>query len=199
MDDRPLAARLALDDASPATFARGSTRRLDALPRALGRERPTVLAIEDIHWASEPLLDLLDHLADALETRSVPIVCPARPELLESRPGWGAGKQNAISLTLSPLLPGAIRDGSSRSCSTRAASSRTPAEQILASAEGNPFFLEEILRMLIEQRRDRAAGRRLDRDGAARASSRSPTPSMGSSRRGSISSTRGRDAFAVAR
>jgi len=117
---------------------------------ALGREAPTVLAIEDIHWASEPLLDLIDHLADTLVDSSVLIVCPARPELLETRPGWGAGKQNAIALNLSPL--------------SHADSRRLVAElldidhvldeareRILERADGNPFYLEEILRMLIEQ------------------------------------------------
>ena len=116
----------------------------------LGRERPTVLAIEDIHWASEPLLDLLDHLADALEHSSVLIVCPARPELLETRPGWGAGKQNAIALNLSSLSPSDSR----RLVNELLDADRVfedAREQIVASAEGNPFYLEEILRMLIEQ------------------------------------------------
>ena len=117
---------------------------------ALGRDRPTVLAIEDIHWASEPLLDLLDHLADSLADTSVLIVCPARPELLESRPGWGAGKQNAIALNLSPLtlanarrLVAALLDADRVFEDAR--------EQILERADGNPFYLEEILRMLIEE------------------------------------------------
>ena len=125
----------------------GAWRRYVA---ALGREAPTVLAIEDIHWASEPLLDLIDHLADTLADSSVLVVCPARPELLETRPGWGAGKQNAIALNLSPL--------------SHADSQRLVAElldvdrvldevreRILERADGNPFYLEEILRMLIEQ------------------------------------------------
>jgi class 3 adenylate cyclase len=117
---------------------------------ALGRERTTVLAIEDIHWASEPLLDLLDHLADGLEETRVLIVCPSRPELLDTRPGWGAGKQNAVALTLSPL---------SATDSRRLVSELLDAdrlledarEQILDRAEGNPFYLEEILRMLIDE------------------------------------------------
>ena len=117
---------------------------------ALGREQPTVIAIEDIHWASTPLLDLLDHLAGVLQDTAVVIVCPARPELLESRPTWGAGKQNAIALNLAPL---------SQADSRRLVGELLHAdrvfedarEQILERAEGNPFFLEEILRMLIEE------------------------------------------------
>ena len=116
----------------------------------LGRDRPTVLAIEDIHWASEPLLDLLDHLADALDDTSVLIVCPARPELLETRPGWGAGKKNAVALNLSSLSPSDSR----RLVNELLDADRVfedARERIVASAEGNPFYLEEILRMLIEQ------------------------------------------------
>jgi predicted ATPase/class 3 adenylate cyclase len=117
---------------------------------ALGREQATVLAIEDIHWASAPLLDLVDHLADVLQDTPVVIVCPARPELLESRPDWGAGKQNAIALNLAPLsqadsrrLVGELLDADGVFEDAR--------EQILERADGNPFFLEEILRMLIEE------------------------------------------------
>jgi class 3 adenylate cyclase/tetratricopeptide (TPR) repeat protein len=125
----------------------GAWRRYVA---ALGRERPTVLAIEDIHWASEPLLDLLDHLADTLSDTSVLVVCPARVELLETRPAWGAGKQNAIALNLSPLRP----DDARRLVTELLDEDRMPdavRERILERADGNPFYLEEILRMLIEQ------------------------------------------------
>ena len=116
---------------------------------ALGRERPTVLAVEDIHWASEPLLDLIEHLADALDDTAVLIVCPARPELLDARPGWGAGKQNVTALNLAPLDP----DRSTELVGALLAA-HVPGEArdtIVARAEGNPFFVEEIIRMLVER------------------------------------------------
>ena len=117
---------------------------------ALGRERLTILAIEDIHWASVPLLDLLEGLADVLTDASVLIVCTARTELLESRPNWGAAKQNATALTLAPL------DGEKAaqlvsSLLGRDGVPQAVRERVLASAEGNPFFVEELLHMLIEQ------------------------------------------------
>lgn len=116
---------------------------------ALGRERFTVLAIEDIHWASQPLLDLLDHIADTLQETQVLIVCPTRPELLDLRPGWGAGKQNATALNLQPL---GLQD------SRRLVEELLHVDEvgdevrarILERAGGNPFFVEEILRMLID-------------------------------------------------
>ena len=70
---------------------------------ALGRGGLVVLVVEDIHWASEPLLDLLDDVIDGLEDTGVLVVCPSRPELLDTRPSWGTGRLNASSLTLAPL------------------------------------------------------------------------------------------------
>jgi class 3 adenylate cyclase/tetratricopeptide (TPR) repeat protein len=117
---------------------------------ALGRERFTVMVVEDTHWASEPLLDLLETVADTLADAPVILFCPARPELLETRPSWGAGKQNATSLNLMPLsreqsreLVGALLEGDLTTDDVR--------QRILERAEGNPFYLEEILRMLVDE------------------------------------------------
>ena len=146
---------LSLPGAAPTGF--GSTdvraRLYDAWARyvaALGREEATILAIEDVHWASEPLLDLLEQLADTLDATPVLIVCPARPELLDTRPAWGAGKQNATALTLQPLGSDDAKRlvGELLHVDAVGDDART---RILDRAGGNPFFLEEILRMLIDQ------------------------------------------------
>jgi class 3 adenylate cyclase len=116
---------------------------------ALGRERLTVMAVEDIHWASRPLLDLLDHLADSLEDTAVLMVCPSRPELLDSRRTWGAGKPNAASLSVSPLPPGeagALVDALFGDPGVPERLRRL----VLERSGGNPFFAEEIVRMLVE-------------------------------------------------
>jgi len=117
---------------------------------ALGREALLVLVIDDIHWASEPLLDLLDDLVAGLEQTAVLILCSARPELLDRRPSWGTGRLASSSLTLAPLSPqhaatllGALLD-------TEAVPAHV-AGAILEPAEGNPFFVEEMLAMLVEQ------------------------------------------------
>ena len=117
----------------------------------LGRRQLTVLVVEDVHWASAALLDLVEHLAEVLSETRVLIVCTARPEFLDLRPTWGAGKQNATTLALAPLSA----DESARLVSSLLGEAQAPAdvrEPILASAEGNPFFLEEMLQMLIEER-----------------------------------------------
>ncbi len=117
---------------------------------ALGRVGPTILVVEDIHWASDPLLDLLEHVADRLADTSVLIVCAARPELLESRPTWGAAKQNATALTIGPLDSAEAE----RLVTELLGHGSTPEQvrrRVLASTEGNPFFVEEMLHMLIER------------------------------------------------
>lgn len=117
---------------------------------AQGRDTFTVLVLEDVHWASGALLDLVDHLAETLADTGVLLVCTARPELLERRPTWGAGKTNAIAQTIAPLGP----DEAAQLVSSLLGAVTVPDDVsafVLATAEGNPFFVEEMLRMLIEQ------------------------------------------------
>jgi class 3 adenylate cyclase/tetratricopeptide (TPR) repeat protein len=117
---------------------------------ALGREQLTVIAVEDVHWASSALLDLLEQLAENLADTKVLLLCTARIELLEMRPTWGAGKQNATSLSLAPLSSA----DAAHLMSSLLGEVQVPEdvrERVLASAEGNPFYLEEMLNMLIEE------------------------------------------------
>jgi class 3 adenylate cyclase/tetratricopeptide (TPR) repeat protein len=118
---------------------------------ALGRDRLTIVAVEDVHWASSALLDLLEQLAERLEGTQVVLVCTARPEFLEARPTWGAGRQNATTLSLAPLSASA----SEELVVSLLGKARVPdgvRQRVLESAEGNPFFLEEMLNMLIDER-----------------------------------------------
>ncbi|MFN8234103.1 MAG: adenylate/guanylate cyclase domain-containing protein [Actinomycetota bacterium] len=115
---------------------------------ALGATAPLVVIVEDIHWADAALLDLLDDLAERLEG-PVLILCPARPELGARRPGWGGGRRNASSVALDPLsaeLAGTLI----RLLLTVDDLPASVHATILERAEGNPFFLEEIVRSLID-------------------------------------------------
>src|SRR5256884_6173196 len=64
-----------------------------------------VLVFEDLHWADDGLLDFVDYLADWASGVALLIVGTARPELLARRPGWGGGKRNASTVTVSALAP----------------------------------------------------------------------------------------------
>ena len=151
MDDRLFGARLLDCHSRPRVRPSVAGGRWQRYLGGLGRRQLTVLVVEDVHWASAALLNLVEHLAEVLSETRVLIVCTARPEFLDLRPTWGAGKQNATTLALAPLSA----DESARLVSSLLGEAQVPAdvrEPILASAEGNPFFLEEMLQMLIEER-----------------------------------------------
>ena len=68
-------------------------------------ERPLVVVLDDVHWAEPGFLDLVEHVADWSRDAPILLLCVARPELLERRPGWGGGKLNAATVLLEPLAP----------------------------------------------------------------------------------------------
>jgi class 3 adenylate cyclase/tetratricopeptide (TPR) repeat protein len=110
---------------------------------------PVITVIEDIHWADPALLDLLEELSDRIEG-PVLFVCPSRPELASRRTGWGGGRRNASSVALEPLSP----DESDRLVRSLLTIDDLPPaihDRILERAGGNPFFLEEIVRALIDR------------------------------------------------
>jgi len=115
---------------------------------ALATRGPVVVVVEDIHWADPAMLDLLEETADRVEG-PVLFVCPARPELMDRRPEWGGGKRNYSSIFLDPLTS----EDSERLVGLLLAVEDLPGSlrrRILERAEGNPFFLEEIIRQLID-------------------------------------------------
>jgi class 3 adenylate cyclase len=114
---------------------------------ALAEQRPLILVFEDLHWADDGLLDFVDHLADWVTTVPMLIVATSRPELLERRPGWGGGKRNAATVSLSPLA----ETDAAKLLSQLLDQVLLPAEvqaNVLARSAGNPLFTEEYVRML---------------------------------------------------
>jgi len=117
----------------------------------LAANRPVVAVIEDIHWADEALLDLVEDLADRIAGPLL-FLCPARPDLAQRRPGWGGGKRNFSAIFLEPLS----HDDAARLVEFLLAVEDLPEatrEAMLERADGNPFFLEEIVRHLIDEGR----------------------------------------------
>jgi class 3 adenylate cyclase/tetratricopeptide (TPR) repeat protein len=115
--------------------------------------QPLVLVFEDIHWAEEPLLELIDHLAQWVRERALMMVCLARPELLDVRPGWGGGRIRSTAIELEPLA----HDESEALAAALFAQHEIPeklAPRLLEKTEGNPLFVEETVRMLLEEGTD---------------------------------------------
>jgi class 3 adenylate cyclase/DNA-binding SARP family transcriptional activator len=111
--------------------------------------RPLVVVFDDLHWAEPTFLDLVEHVADL--SRDVPIVilCMARPELLDERPGWGGGKLNATSILLKPLGENDTQELIANLLSRGTLPADTAA-RIAAATEGIPLFAEELIAMLID-------------------------------------------------
>jgi tetratricopeptide (TPR) repeat protein len=114
---------------------------------ALAEQRALVLVFEDLHWADDGLLDFVDHLVDWAGGVPILVVATARPELLERRSGWGGGKPNAITLSLSPLSD----DDSARLIGSLLQRPLLVAEEqaeLLARTGGNPLYAEQYVRKL---------------------------------------------------
>ena len=140
-----LSGMLGLDGSGPVEPSWAVRRFLEAL----GRRRPLVAVFDDIHWGEPTLLEVIEHVA--AWSRDVPIllVCMARPELLEERPGWGGGQRNATSVHLEPLSEPEA-DALIENLLGHPALTRDIRERIRAAANGNPLFVEEMLSMLVD-------------------------------------------------
>ena len=130
-------------DASPVNVREELHHAAVAFFERLASDRPAVVLVEDLHWADDALLDLIERvMRDA--RGPLLVVSTSRPELLDARPSWGAGRRNATTVWLEPLaeseaerlvdeLPKELRDG------------------VVARAEGNPFFVEELVSSLLDR------------------------------------------------
>jgi len=117
---------------------------------ALADEHPLVLVFEDLHWADDGLLDFVDQLVEWARSASILVLCTARPELLERRPGWGGGKANAATISLPPLQDEETARLLAFLLERPVLAAETQAE-LLARAAGNPLYAEQYARMLEER------------------------------------------------
>jgi class 3 adenylate cyclase/tetratricopeptide (TPR) repeat protein len=137
-------------DVAPELHPLDARERLHAAAVAFVEElasgRPLVLVVEDIHWAEPDLLDLLERLVTDVRA-PVMLVATARPEILEVRPTWGTGKRNATVLWLDPLSEDAVAQLLEEKLPEMPEVLR---DLLVARADGNPFFLEELVGELVD-------------------------------------------------
>ena len=149
-DRRFLALTLGLDVAEGLHPLLVRDRFQDAWSEFLGdvsSERPLVVLVEDVHWADDQLLELLERLIEDVQGPLL-LIATARPELLDTRPGWSSrgsaelielealSAEDAVRLLdelMAAELPGDLR------------------RVVVERAEGNPFFVEELLATLIDR------------------------------------------------
>ncbi len=108
------------------------------------------MVFEDLHFADSGLLDFIDHLLTWSKGLPIYIVTLARPELLEKRPDWGAGKRNFVSLTLDPLPVPAMRQ---LLAGLVPGLPEEAVRAIVARADGIPLYAVETVRMLLAEGR----------------------------------------------
>jgi class 3 adenylate cyclase/tetratricopeptide (TPR) repeat protein len=111
---------------------------------AMAVERTVAIVLEDVHWADDILLDVVEQLLARNRHGSLLVVCTARPEFAERRPGWGAGA-NAATISLERL-----DDEQTRLLLAHADPNLAPeqAASIIDTAEGNPLFAEHLAALI---------------------------------------------------
>lgn len=119
------------------------------LLEALAAQRPLVLVFEDIHWAEPTFLDLVEYLA-GFAAGPILLACAARPELLETRPEWAVPRAGAELVQLEPLSATDADELVERRLAGRPLTAGIRA-QIVAAAEGNPLFVDQMVALAVEQ------------------------------------------------
>jgi class 3 adenylate cyclase len=118
------------------------------LLEALARQAPRIVVFEDLHWASDSLLDLVEHVMQPRTHAALLIIATSRPELLDRRPAWGGGRRNYTALALEPLSAQQTRslvEALAQGLPGRAT------QQIVERSGGNPFFAIELTRAASQQ------------------------------------------------
>lgn len=131
--------------------------------QALCSRAPLLMLIEDIHWADEGSLDLLWQLIGESSAGPLFLVLSARPALFERRPDWRDTGPMGMEHTVLPLQPLSQQDARAMVGSILRRMASVPADladPIVEVAGGNPFYVEEIVRVLLEDRVIRQEGDR---------------------------------------
>jgi len=121
------------------------------LVEVLALRGPLIVVFEDLHWASDTLLDLVEHITVSRTATPLVMFALARPELLDRKVNWGGGRRNCTSLALEPLSDAQTR---------QLVSALTPgmpdeiAAQVVERSGGNPFFASELVRAYDDRLRE---------------------------------------------
>ena len=110
----------------------------------LSRRRPVIVVLEDVHWAEETLLDLVEHVHRWSREAAIVVLCIARPELLEERPRWEGTivRLDPLSSDEASELLAALDDDGVLSPEMRV--------RVAETAQGNPLYAEQIVAMLAD-------------------------------------------------
>lgn len=152
-----LADRAGITDILAGVYGAASARSVEEtfwairrLTESLAATRPLVIVIDDIQWAEPKLLDLLEHLSEWIDGAAVMLLCLARPELRDVRPGLAEINRRVADVV---LLDGLDRAATEQLAAGLLGAERLPAgliERLPSSTDGNPLFVRELVRMLVD-------------------------------------------------
>ena len=135
----------------PAQIHERGVQYLEAYFDALAAVRPLLILLEDLHWSDDSSLNILDRIAGHWEDSPVMILATARPALYERREHWMEGRPYHQRLDLRPLSRRDSRRLVEEVLKKVADIPENLRELIVTNAEGNPYYVEELIKMLIEQ------------------------------------------------
>jgi class 3 adenylate cyclase/tetratricopeptide (TPR) repeat protein len=142
---RGVAAALGLGEEVPVEELFWAAR---TLLESLGSDQPLLVVLDDLQWASSAFLDLVEYLASRTSGVAILLCCLARPDLLDVRPLWTAPRPGAGVIVLHAL--GSADSERLVGNLLRGELPESLRGRVLRAAEGNPLFVEELLRMLID-------------------------------------------------
>ena len=144
-----LSVLLGLDPSSSVADRESLFLSIRTFIEAVAHDQPTMLVFEDLHWADEALLDIVELLAARLQDLPILLLVLARPELLDARPGWGGGLLAHTSLPLPPLDSTDATDLAAHRLEDAGVSLERAAD-LAGVAGGNPLFIEQLAAALAE-------------------------------------------------
>lgn len=111
--------------------------------------KPTLIQLEDIHWADDKSLDLFNSLVHEDEERPLLLCCASRPDLLDRRPNWGSGQEFHTHINLAALSKLNSRRLVKEVLKQVENIPKELRDLIVNRAEGNPYYVEELIKVLI--------------------------------------------------
>jgi len=118
--------------------------------RRLAEKAPFVLLLEDLHWADEAMLALINAADAVLRDSRVLVVATARPTLFEHHPHWGEGLDFHVRLPLTSLSRSETRELLAEILQRVDRIPAALSDLVVKGSEGNPFYVEELVKLLLE-------------------------------------------------
>ncbi|HJK91301.1 MAG TPA: tetratricopeptide repeat protein, partial [Polyangiaceae bacterium LLY-WYZ-15_(1-7)] len=146
-EDSPFTRAVSDDPQQSARVSQAVLRRFFELD---AQRQPLVLTFEDLHYAQDDSLDLVQYLMGALRGAPILVVCVSRPELLARRADWGEGLPQHQRVELSPLGPD---DAATLMLKLLEPAGDVPDEVVDAAVDvagGTPYLLEQMVRAFFE-------------------------------------------------